>query len=315
MTKELTEYLPNDLLEKYGIYIGFFAVFVFFCFMSPNFLSQRNVFNIIVQSSVIAIIAIGETIVISTGGIDLSVGSVVALVSVALGLMLISPLPIFLAVSFSILLGTAVGLVNGLIISYGNMPSFIVTLGMMSIAKGAALMLNGGQPVASLPMGFDKIATTDIFGVPIFVVYVIVAYSIMFIILNKHKLGRYIYAIGDNEAAARLSGINVKKIRTTSFVFGVLFAGIGAVMLTARLNYATPLSGSGFELDAIAAAVIGGTALSGGKGSIVGTVVGALLLGTLKNGLTLMNVSSFFQQVIIGTVIILAVFVDKLRSQ
>lgn len=314
MFTTLKESLPNNLLEKYGIYIGFLGIFAFFCITSPNFLSQRNVFNIIVQSSVIAIIAIGETIVISTGEIDLSVGSVVALVSVALGLMLVSPMPIFLAVGLSILLGTAVGLINGLIISYGKMPSFIVTLGMMSIAKGAALMLNDGQPVASLPRGFGKIATTDIFGAPIFILYVLIAYLIMFVVLNKHRLGRYIYAIGDNQVAARLSGISVKRIKTAAFVFGGFFAGIGGVMLTARLNYATPLSGSGFELDAIAAAVIGGTALSGGKGSIVGTVVGALLLGTLKNGLTLMNVSSFFQQVIIGSVIILAVFVDKLRS-
>lgn len=305
----------RDFLEKYGIFIGFLAIFTLFSITCPGFFSTNNIFNLVVQSSIIGLIAIGETVVITTGGIDLSVGSLVAFVGVSLGLMLASGMSIAMAVILSLLLGAVIGLLSGIIISYGNVPAFIMTLGMMSIARGGALALNGGRPISGLPSGFDKIATADILGIPIFIFYVVVAYGIMYLVLNKMKLGRYIYAIGDNREAARLSGIEVKKIQTTAYIFSGFFAAVGAVMLTARLNYATPLAGKGFELDAIASTVIGGTALSGGKGNITGTLVGALMLGTLRNGLTLLNVSSFYQQIVIGIVIIIAVYIDKLKEE
>lgn len=305
----------KDIFVKNGIYFGFLAIIILFSILSPYFFTGNNILNIIVQSSVIAIIAIGETVVILTGGIDLSVGSNVALVSIVLGLLLVSGVAIPIAVLLAITIGVLVGLVNGLIISYGKVPPFIMTLGMLSIAKGIALAANDGRPVSGLPFGFDRIATTRIVGIPIFIFYCLIAYIVMFIVLNYTRLGRYIYAIGGNLNAARLSGIQVKKITTIAYVFSGLFAAIGGVMLTARLNYATPLSGQGYELDAIAGAVIGGTALSGGKGNVLLTFLGAILLGTLKNGLTLLNVSSFYQQIITGIVIVVAVYLDKLKEK
>lgn len=305
----------REFLKKFGIYLGFLIIFILFSVLSPYFFAQRNILNIIVQSAIIAIIAIGETIVILTGGIDLSVGSIVAFVSIITGMTLVAGWPIPLAIIFSIMVGVMIGLINGTIISFGKVPAFIMTLGMMSIAKGASLAANAGRPVSGLPISFQNIATTRILGIPIFVIYCIIAFTIMYIVLNKIKLGRYIYAIGGNKSAARLSGIKVKKVNTIAYVFSGLFAGIGGVLLTARLNYATPLSGEGYELDVIAATVIGGTALSGGSGNILGTLVGALMLGTLRNGLTLLNVSSFYQKIIIGTVIIAAVFVDRAKDR
>lgn len=305
----------GTFMEKYGIYMGFIIILVLFSFLSPFFFTQRNLLNIIVQSSIIAIIAIGETIVILTGGIDLSVGSIVAFISVLTGLMLVGGVPIYLAVIIGLLVGLLIGFLNGLIIAFGRVPAFIMTLGMMSIAKGSSLAINDGMPVAGLPFSFEKIATAEIFGLPIFLFYCIITFGIMFVVLNKTRLGRYIFAIGGNRSSARLSGVKVKKIETITYMFSGLFAAVGGILLTARLNYATPLSGSGYELDAIAATVIGGTALSGGKGNIMGTLIGALILGTLKNGLTLLNVSSFFQQIIIGIVIIATVYVDKMKEK
>jgi ribose transport system permease protein len=218
-----------------------------------------------------------------------------------------------LALFLSVLMGSVIGFINGFVISYGKVPAFITTLGMMSIARGGALAINGGRPVSMLPRSFGVISSASVFGIPIFIVYVAVFYTLMYFLLTKHKLGRYIYAIGDNSEASRLSGIKVKAVKTSAYIFSGLFAAMGGIMLTARLNYASPTSGSGFELDAIAAVVIGGTALSGGQGSILGTLVGALILGTLRNGLSILNVPGFYQQIIIGVVIIVAVFFDKLK--
>jgi ribose transport system permease protein len=305
----------SNYISDYGIYFGFFIIFLIFSFISPSFFSTSNIFNIVIQSAIISIIAIGENIVITSEGIDLSVGSIAAFVSIAIGLMMVDlGLAVPIAILLSILLGALLGFLNGFVTAYGKVPAFITTLGMMSIARGGALALNGGRPVSMLPRSFGSVASADIFGIPIFIVYVAVLYALMYILLTKNKLGRYIYAIGDNSEAARLSGIKVKVVRTSAYIFSGVFAAIGGIMLTARLNYASPTAGSGFELDAIAAVVIGGTALSGGKGSLLGTLVGGLILGTLRNGLSILNVPGFYQQIIIGLVIILAVYFDKLKK-
>ena len=303
------------VLRNYGIYIGFAAIIILFSLTSEYFLDVYNITNILVQSSLIAIIAVGQTFVILTGGIDLSVGSTVALSSLSVGLLLVNGTPIWLAIILGILVGAAAGLVNGLAIAYGKIPAFIVTLGMMSIARGGALSLNSGKPVSGLPFSFEKLASTEIFGIPIFIFYVMIVYFMGYIILYRLRLGRYLFAIGGNRKSTKLAGINVPRYETLAYLMCGILAGVGGVLLTARLNYATPLAGSNYELDTIAATVIGGTSLAGGEGSLIGTLIGALLLGTLRNGLTLLNVVSYYQQIIIGSVIILAVFYDRMRTK
>jgi ribose transport system permease protein len=186
---------------------------------------------------------------------------------------------------------------------------------MMSIARGGALALKSGQPISGIPPGYEKLATTDLFGViPIFIPYTILIYFLGFLFLGKTKGGRYIYAIGGNRDSARLSGVKVRVYETLAYVICGLLAGVGGIMLTARLDYATPIAGLGYELDVIAATVIGGTSLAGGEGFIFGTLLGAVMIGTLRNGLTLLNVSSYYQQIIIGLVIIGAVFLDRIKA-
>ncbi|WHH58068.1 ABC transporter permease [Petroclostridium sp. X23] len=305
----------KECLKKISIYLAFLCIFIIFSIINPNFISISNILNIIVQSSILAIIAVGETMVILTNGIDLSVGSIVAFVGIAMGLALVAGVPVVLVVILGMVLGLIVGAINGIIISYGRVPSFIVTLGMMGIARGAALALNSGKPVAGFPSAFEKIASTKIVNIPIFIFYCAIIYVLMYIVLHKTKFGRYIYAIGGNRDAARLSGVKVKKVEMFVYALAGLFCGIGAIMLTTRLNYATPIAGNSYELDAVASVVIGGTALSGGQGKILGSLMGALILGTLRNGLTILNVPVYFQQIVIGIVIIMAVFIDKLKEK
>lgn len=315
MKQKITKKSVLEIMKSYSLYLAFIVIFITFSLLNKNFLSIDNILNIIVQSSILAIIAVGQTMVILTSGIDLSVGSIVGAVGIGIGLLMVAGIPIPIAVLIGVIIGCALGLINGVIISYGRVPAFIATLGMMGIARGFALVLNEGKPVAGFPQAFEKIASASVGGVPSFVFYTLIIYFIMFIILERTKFGRYIYAIGGNRDVARLSGVKVKVVETIVYVFSGLFAGLGAILLTARLNYATPIAGQGYETDCIAAVVIGGTSMSGGQGRIIGTLVGALMLGILRNGLTIVNVSSFFQQIIIGAVIIIAVFADKLNEK
>ncbi|MFW6030651.1 MAG: ABC transporter permease, partial [Halanaerobiales bacterium] len=194
-----------DYLSNYGIYLGFLIIFTIFSAISSSFFTVSNISNIIIQSSIIAIIAIGETVVILTEGIDLSVGSIAAFISIALGIMMVDlGISVPLALILSIIIGALIGLINGFVISYGKVPAFITTLGMMSIARGGALAINGGRPVSMLPRSFGIVSSASIFGIPIFIIYVAVFYTLMYFLLTKHKLGRYLYAIGDNSEAARL---------------------------------------------------------------------------------------------------------------
>jgi ribose transport system permease protein len=303
------------VVKSYSLYLAFLAIFIVFSSLNENFLSINNILNIIVQSAIIAIIAVGQTMVILTSGIDLSVGSIVGAVGIVIGLLMVAGYSIPIAILVGVVTGAILGSINGLIITFGRVPAFITTLGMMGMARGFGLALNEGKPVAGLPMAFEKIASTRVWGIPSFVFYTIIIYVIMFVILERTKFGRHIYAIGGNRDAARLSGVKVKVVELFVYILSGLFAGFGSVLLTARLNYATPVAGANYELDTIAAVVIGGTALSGGQGKVIGTLVGALMLGILRNGLTILNVSSFFQQIIIGAVIIVAVFADKVNEK
>jgi ribose transport system permease protein len=289
---------------------GLLALALVLWTLTPHFLTISNLLNIAEQATIIAIIAVGMTFVIITGGIDLSVGSVLALAGVIMASALHSGLPLPLALLVGVGAGLLCGLVNGLLITVGRLPPFIATLGMMSVARGAALMFTEGRPISGFPENFRSLATGEVLRVPAPVIIMIGVYVIAHFVLRRTKLGRYTYAIGGNEEAALLSGINVKLYKTMVYGIAGLLSGLAAILLTARLNSAQPIAGMSYELDAIAATVIGGTSLLGGEGTVVGTLIGALIMAVLRNGLNLLGVSSFIQQIVIGTVIIVAVLID-----
>ena len=294
--------------------------------MTDNFLTADNLWNVLRQISVNVCISVGLTLVILTAGIDLSVGSVLALAgAVTAGVLKngigIPVLNIYLefslfgAILSGLFVATALGAVNGLAVTRFNVPSFIATLAMLTIARGLTMLWTGGFPVTGLGDSFAFIGTGWLLGVPMPVWITVFVVAFGMILTNKTKLGKYIYAIGGNEKAAYLSGINVKKVKMIVYSLGGLMAGIGGMIVTARLDSAQPNAGLTYELDAIAAVVIGGTSLYGGRGTIIGTVLGALLIGVLNNGLVLLNVSPFWQQVIKGLVILLAVILDRLQAE
>ena len=306
---KLKEFLPHPSRQM-GTLIGLLFLILFFWILTPHFLTVSNLLNVAQQTSINAIIAVGLTFVIITAGIDLSVGSIMAFSGVVLASVLGTGLPIPLAISAGLLIGLACGSINGLLIAYGKLPPFIATLGMMSVARGAALMYTNGRPISGFSNEFRFLANGEIFSIPISIIIMVLVYLIAHFILTKTRLGRYVYAIGGNEEAARLSGINVTFYKVIVYGICGLLSGLAAVILTARLNSAQPIAGIMYELDAIAATVIGGTSLLGGEGRVMGTLIGALIMGVLRNGLNLLGVSSFLQQTIIGSVIIIAVLVD-----
>jgi ribose/xylose/arabinose/galactoside ABC-type transport system permease subunit len=266
------------------------------------------------QTSINAIIAVGMTFVIITAGIDLSVGSIVAFSGVVLGSVLHAGVPVPVAIVIGLGVGLVCGLANGLLITRGNLPPFISTLGMMSVLRGAALLYTGGRPITGFSESF-RFISKDIFHIPFPIIIMAFVYIVAHFVLKRTKLGRYTYAIGGNEEAAVLSGVNVKFYK--AMVYGVcgMLSGLAAIVLTARLNSAQPIAGMMYELDAIAATVIGGTSLMGGEGRIRGTLIGALIMGVLRNGLILLGVSSYLQQTVIGGVIIIAVLFDMLLKK
>jgi ribose transport system permease protein len=278
--------------------------------LTPHFLTISNLLNVAEQATIIAIIAVGMTFVIITGGIDLAVGSVLAFSGVVMASSLHSGLPLPVALLVGLGVGLVCGLANGLLITIGRLPPFIATLGMMSVARGAALMFTEGRPISGFSETYRSLATGEMLRIPNPVIIMIVVYIIAHFVLTRTKLGRYTYAIGGNEEAAMLSGINVRAYKTTVYGIAGMLSGLAAILLTARLNSAQPIAGMNYELDAIAATVIGGTSLLGGEGTVAGTLIGALIMAVLRNGLNLLSVSPFLQQVVIGSVIILAVLID-----
>ena len=271
--------------------------------------------NIAEQTSINAIVAVGMTYVIISGGIDLSVGSIVALSGVVLGSLLQGGQPLAVALAAALAVGLACGLLNGALVSVGGLPPFIATLGMMSVARGAALVFTEGRPVSGFDEGFRSLATGSVGFVPAPVVVMIVVYVAAHIVLTRTTFGRYVYAIGGNEEATRLSGVAVRFHKTAIYGVSGMVSAVAAIVLTARLNSAQPIAGTMYELDAIAATVIGGTSLMGGEGTLAGTLVGALIMGVLRNGLNLLGVSSFLQQIVIGGVIVGAVLVDTVLKR
>jgi ribose transport system permease protein len=302
--------LKAQRLRQIGTFAGLVALCVVLWAATPHFLTVSNLLNVLEQTSINAIVAVGMTYVIISGGIDLSVGSVLAVAGIALALALQGGVPATAAVLVAVATGTACGLVNGLLITFGRLPPFIATLGMMSVARGAALMLAEGRPISGFSEGFRALATARVLIVPAPVLLTAVVYLVAHFVLTQTVFGRATYAIGGNEEAARLSGVHVRFHKTAAYGVAGLMSAVAAIVLTARLNSAQPTAGTMYELDAIAATVIGGTSLLGGEGTLIGALIGALIMGVLRNGLNLLNVSSFFQQVVIGAVIIGAVLID-----
>lgn len=296
--------------RQLGTLLGLLALCLSLWLLTPHFLTVANLLNIAQQTAINAIIAVGMTFVIISAGIDLSVGSIVAFTGVVLASGLQAGLPIPLAVLAGLAAGWVCGLLNGLLITLGKLPPFIATLGMMSVARGAALVYAEGRPISGFAPEFRQIATGEILWVPVPVIIMICVYAAGSFLLARTKFGRYTYAMGGNEQATRLSGVNVRLHKTLVYGLCGATSALAAVVLTARLNSAQPIAGIMYELDAIAATVIGGTSLMGGQGSLLGTLVGAFIMGVLRNGLNLLGVSSFLQQIIIGAVIISAVLID-----
>ena len=298
--------------RELGTLLGLVGLGILLTILTPHFLSVSNLLNVMEQTSINAVIAVGMTLVILSGGIDLSVGSLLALAGVVLASALQAGWPAPAAIAAGVAVGGVCGLVNGTLITRGRLPAFIATLGMMSIARGAALVYTAGRPVSGFGAGFRQLSTARLLGIPAPVVITIVVYAAGHFLLTRTRFGRYVYAIGGNEEATRLSGIDAAFHKTMVYVLSGVASGLAAALLTARLNSAQPIAGINYELDAIAATVIGGTSLSGGVGTLHGTLIGALIMGVLRNGLNLLGTSSFFQQIVIGVVIIAAVLVDSM---
>ena len=306
----------QSVLQKIAPFIGLILIIVIITILNPGFLSVSNLMNVLRQVSINALIAFGMTFVILTGGIDLSVGATLALTgAVTAGMMASGMDPIF-AMLLGLLLGAVLGAINGIIIAKGKVAPFIATLATMTIYRGLTLVYTDGRPISGLgdSLTFQMLGKGYFLGIPVPVVTMIISFGILYFILKKTTFGRRVYAVGGNEEASILSGINADRIKIYVYSLLGLLAALASLILTSRLNSAQPTAGEMFELDAIAAVVLGGTSLTGGRGWIVGTLIGALIIGVLNNGLNLIGVPSFFQQVVKGAVILLAVLLDRKKT-
>jgi ribose transport system permease protein len=303
----------KETLQKYGPFLALIAVCIGLAFLSPNFLSVSNSFDVMRQVSINAVIAFGMTLTILLGGIDLSVGSILAVSSVLAAMTMKGGHGAGLATAIALLAGAAMGSLNGVVIAKGNVAPFIATLGTMTLLRGAALVLSNGSPISGFPsqlfalLGGGYVARL----IPVPVVLMLAMFAVFWFVLTRTVFGRHVYATGGNAEAAKLSGVNTDRVQILVYTVSGAMAALAGVILTSRLDSAQPTAGAGYELDAITAVVLGGTSLAGGRGWIFGTLVGALLIGVLNNGLNLMGVSAFYQQVVKGSVILLAVLLDR----
>ncbi|MGI1804440.1 ribose ABC transporter permease [Exiguobacterium sp. TDN 0502] len=318
MQGKVTEAKPRRLGigQKLGPLAGLFAIVLVVSIMEPDFLTLNNLFNILRQVSINALIAFGMTFVILTGGIDLSVGSILALSSAFVAGLMTDGTSALIAVLAGMIVGAVMGALNGMVISLGKVAPFIATLATMTIFRGLTLVYTDGKPITGLSQGgwFELFGRGYFWIFPVPVLTMLIAFAVLYFILKKTTFGRYTYAIGGNEEAAKLMGIQVNKVKIMIYSLSGLMAALAGIILTSRLNSAQPTAGTSYELDAIAAVVLGGTSLSGGRGWIVGTLIGALIIGTLNNGLNLLGVSSFFQLVVKGLVILFAVLADRKQA-
>lgn len=320
----------KDLLRKMAALAGLILLVIFFSVTNDYFFTSNNIMTVGLQTSTIALIGIGATCVILTGGIDLSTGSVVALSGVAAAMIVNAGVPVPIGMVLGILVGGACGLTNGILVTQMKLPPFIATLGMMMVARGLALYVTNAAPVSGMPESFAVLGNGALFkiveegpnglpkvvftGIPYPAIIMIFITVLFTFAVTKLKVGRYIYAIGSNEEAARLSGIKTNIVKIYAYVASGLLSGLTGVILASRLVTAQPNGGVAYELDAIASAVVGGTSLMGGVGTIPGTLIGSFIIGVLRNGLNMNGVSSFVQMIVIGLVIIVAVSLDQLRQ-
>lgn len=300
-----------------GPFIGLVVLFVILSFLAPNFLTPRNLVNVLDQVTVLGILALGATAVIITGGIDLSVGAVLALSVMVLGwLSHDGGWPLWLSMVACVIAGGLAGLVNGLAVTLAKLPPFIATLAMMSVARGLANLITDGRQITGYPEWFYSLSSTNYLGYfSVTLIGLVLLYVIGWAVLKYRPSGRAVYAVGGGPEVARLAGIKVRSVTTWVYVFAGISAGLAAIVLSSRLDSSQPSAGTGLELNVIAAVVIGGASLAGGVGRITGTIVGVLIIGVLNNGLNLLGVSPFIQQIIIGVVIAAAVFTDVLRRR
>ena len=302
----------RDNVRDAGTLIGLIVIFVFFSTQSPVFLTEANLINILQSSAINACIALGMTLVIIAGGIDLSVGPTAAVAAVFTATFMFDGMAVIPAVVIGLGIGVLCGVVNGLLISRAKLQPFIVTLGTLSLYRSIALIFTGGNPILSVPPDYRAFFNGRVGNIPMPVILVGVVAVVIWVILRKTPLGEYMLAIGGNEEAARVSGVPVGLTKVSAYVISGFLAALAALILVGRLGAAEPILGNQWELDAIAAAAIGGASLMGGKGSIVGTVLGAIILGAMRNGLTLMNVQAFYQLMATGLIILLAMLIDRL---
>ncbi|AUM66680.1 ribose ABC transporter permease [Brevibacillus sp. 7WMA2] len=306
--------LKGNFLQQMGPLLGLFLLVIILSIVSSDFLTVSNIFNVLRQVSINALIAFGMTFVILTGGIDLSVGSTLALSSaLSAGLMASGGDP-FLAIVVGLLAGLVMGAFNGILVAKGNVAPFIATLATMTVFRGLTLVYTEGKPITGLPDSFGLVGKSFFLQIPMPVIWMLLSFVALYFILKHTTFGRHVYALGSNEEATRLSGISTTKVKIWVYSISGLFASLAGIILTSRLNSAQPTAGTSYELDAIAAVVLGGTSLSGGKGWIVGTLIGAMIIGVLNNGLNLLNVSSFYQLVAKGAVILIAVLLDRSKK-
>lgn len=309
-------------VQKVVILIGLAVLFGFFSIVSPNFLTASNISGILLATMINGLLACGATYIIITGGIDLSIGTNMTLTSVLTGMLVVKAgVPLPLGIAAGICIGMFIGFLNGIMVTRMKLPPFIATLGMQMVTKGISIVLTNGTPIyfTDYP-GFKKLAggsviQSSLIAIPNGVIIMFVVAAVMGYVLSKTRLGRYIYAIGSNKEATRLSGIKVDNWELLAYMIGGTMSGIAAILMSARLNSANPSLGSGYEMDAVAACVIGGASLAGGEGSISGTIIGAFIISVLTNGLRILSVPTEWQTVLTGLIIIIAVYMDVLRKK
>lgn len=306
----------GNITQKLGPLLGLIILIVIVTILNPSFIEPLNILNLLRQVSINALIAFGMTFVILTGGIDLSVGSILALSSAVMANFMVSGWDPIIAIILGCLLGGILGGINGLLITKGRMAPFIATLATMTIFRGLTLVYTNGNPITGLgnQAAFQFLGRGYLFGIPVPAITMLIVFAILWIILHKTPFGRKTYAIGGNEKASIISGIKVDRIKIMIYALIGLLSALAGAILTSRLNSAQPTAGTSYELDAIAAVVLGGTSLTGGRGRIVGTLIGALIIAILNNGLNLLGVSSFYQMVVKGIVIAIAVLLDRKKA-
>ena len=314
-TEKHCGYKKKILTTESMLFIAYIVIFVFFSIASKHFFSIKNFLNICLYGSIMGISAVGLTMVLLTGGIDVSVGAVMGLVGVVMASLIQGGTPLVFVILIGLAIGTLCGFLNGIFITKLKITPLIVTLSTMAIFRGLAFVFCGGLSIVITNQGFKWFGREYVLGVPVGVWIMIIIYLLFAYILKNFKFGRRVYATGGNEKASFLSGINIDKTKINVYTITGLLAGLSGFLMAAQTGSGQPQAGNGMEMDVIAASVLGGTSLSGGKGKVVGTFIGVLLMATLNNGMVLINIPSFYQQIVKGCVLLLAVFMDSLRTR